>query len=88
MLIYGDGWAALSTESGQVHQRIYLFTRLKGAEASATQRLTLGVSPGPEPGDLRRDGQKKTLQALLGLPACKLSGQLAGRRARLRRGNI
>lgn len=30
MLIYGDGWAALSTESGQVHQRIYLFTRLKG----------------------------------------------------------
>lgn len=38
MLIYGDGWAALSTESGQVHQRIYLFTRLKGPKASAKQR--------------------------------------------------
>lgn len=82
MLIYGDGWAAVSTESGQVHQRIYLFTRLKGAKASATQRLTLRVSPGPEPGDLRRDSQKKTLQALLGLPSCKFSGQLAGRRSR------
>lgn len=88
MLIYGDGWAALSTESGQVHQRIYLFTRLKGAKASATQRLTLRVSPGPEPGDLRRDSQKKTLQALLGLPAYKFSGQLAGRRSHHRRGNI
>lgn len=49
MLIYGDGWTALSTELCQVHQRIYLFTRLKGAKASAKQRLTLGVSPGPEP---------------------------------------
>lgn len=52
MLIYGDGWAALSTESGQVHQRIYLFTRLKGGKASAKQRLTLRVSPGPELRDL------------------------------------
>lgn len=56
MLIYGDGaWAALSTESGQVHQRIYLFARLKGAEASAKQRLTRRVSPGPELGDLHWD---------------------------------
>lgn len=78
MLIYGDGWAALSTESGQVHQRIYLFTRLKGAKASATQRLTLRVSPGPELGDLRRDSQQKTLRALLRLPACKFNWQLAG----------
>lgn len=71
MLIYGDGWATLSTESGQVHQRIYLFTRLKGAKASATQRLTLRVTPGPELGDLRPDSQEKTFQALLRLPACK-----------------
>ncbi len=55
MLIYGDGWAALSTESGQVHQRIYLFTRLKGAKASAKQRLTLRVRPGPELRDLHWD---------------------------------
>lgn len=52
MLIYGDDWAALSTESGQVHQRIYLLTRLKGAKASAKQRLTLRVSQGPELRDL------------------------------------
>lgn len=88
MLIYGDGWATLSTESGQVHQRIYLFTRLKGAKASATQRLTLRVSPGPEPGDLRPDSQKKTFQALLRLPACKFSWPLAGRCSHHDRGTI
>lgn len=42
-----NGWAALLTDAGQVHQRIYLFTRLKGAKASAKQRLKLGVSPDP-----------------------------------------
>lgn len=46
VVIYGDGQAALSTESGQVHQRIYLLTRLKGAKASAKQRLRLRVNPG------------------------------------------
>lgn len=78
MLIYGDGWATLSTESGQVHQRIYLFTRLKGAKASATQRLTLRVSLGPELEDLHPDSQKKSFQALLRWPACKFSWQLVG----------
>lgn len=55
MLIYGDGWTALSTESGQVHQRIYLLTRLKGVTASAKQRPTLGVNAGPGWRDLHWD---------------------------------
>lgn len=71
MLIYGDGWAVLSTESGQVHQRIYLFTRLKGAKASAKQRLTLRVSSGPGLRDLHWDNLQ-----IIGRSRRQLSGSV------------
>lgn len=51
MLIYGDGWQHFQRSQARVHQRIYLLARLKGAKASAKQRPTLRVRPGPE----RRD---------------------------------
>lgn len=52
MMIYGDAQAALSTDSDRVHQRIYLFIRLKEAKASAKQRQALRVNASPEVKDL------------------------------------